>query len=287
MAKIGHILEILEGVLNSIPAVIDVIFTLLLALAAAYGAIKALLEVPEFAKDWVDRATKKDYRVKTTVLKAFVGEDMTQIIKLRNVRVHTKRDKLELDRAPEYDPGLSAKLATVASHYAVPGRSTVVPRGGVNRFQIDFEPDEELAPHQNHPILLSYYMAEKLETLWKEPGIIASQPVGSERLVIEVYFPRKWTPKKGTAKVRGADPITSEPLTAWHSKPAHVEQYRFDFGDGRGEIDFIRAIVSKPPQVPDILLDWEWEETPKLPPRDTSSLPAGPPITPASERPTG
>ncbi len=132
----------------------------------------------------------------------------------------------------------------------------------MNRIQIDFMPDEELAPHHDHPILLSYFLDEKLDTLFKPPAVVARQPVGSERLVIEVYFPPKWRLKKDTAKVNTVDPKTGNRIDALGQKRATVEPYHFDFGDGRGDIDYIRAVISKPPQKANISLDWDWEQTP-------------------------
>lgn len=257
-----RIIELIKKVFEMLPSIIDYIVLLSTLTVAVYGAIKAYLEVPDFVKDLLDKFREKDYRVKSTILKVVIAEDRTQMIKLRNVRMHKRVDKLSLDRVPLYGPGPVEKdrPAILQPAYSVPGRSSVVPSHQVNMFQIDFLPDEtrNLSPHHDHPILFSYFLAEKLDTLFNPPSITAIQPVGTERLTIEVYFPPTRRLKKGTAKVRIMDTKGISGKDLEESK-AQVESYNYDFGDGLKEIDFIRAVIKKPPQEYDIEFYWDWE----------------------------
>ncbi|HUI44148.1 MAG TPA: hypothetical protein VL523_19455 [Terriglobia bacterium] len=270
----SRIVEIVKRVLEFIPFAVDVLFVGLTVMVAAYGAIKAALEVPDFVKDRWDALRKIDYRVKTTVVKANIGEDQTQTIKLRTVRVHKKLNKIVLDRVPGYGSGPVAGDREVKvqpphyshrdqpTHYSVPGASSVVSGEGKNMFQIDFKPDEELEPHRDHSILLTYTLEKKLGEIFAPPFVEAGQPVGSERLVIEVYFPPKWRLKKDTASVITVDP-QGKPIDTLDEQRARIKPYpAFDFRDGRGEIEYIRAVISRPPQDVDIRLNWEWEKTP-------------------------
>ena len=137
----------------------------------------------------------------------------------------------------------------------------MVPRDGGNKFQIDFLPDEaeHLSPHRDHPILLSYFLDEKVNT-FNPPGVVAIQPVGSERLTIDVYFPPMRRLKDGTAKVRTVDHEGNQ-IEVLKEKHTQVQKYRYNFGDGRGDIDFIRAVITKPPQELNIEFYWQWELT--------------------------
>lgn len=259
-----HAIEIIKYILENFPPVVDFIFLVLTLAVTVYGAIKAAFEIPDFVKDWKDRLQHKKYRVKTSILKFIVDEDKTQLIKLRTVRAHEKLDRLVLDPVPVYGPGaiIVDRGARHANDYSVPGRTSVVPWEGKNKFQIDFMTDEQLAPRSDHSILLSYVLDEKVDVLFKPPEVQAIQPVGSERLVIEVYFPPKWKLKPNSTRVSTVNPTTGEEGGALAESRVTVQPYRFDFSDGRGEIDWIRAVIRKPPQDYDISLKWDWEKVP-------------------------
>jgi len=264
-----EIIRKLKEVLDTIPLTIDVILLILTLIGAVYGAAKALLEVPDFVKDWWDRLQDRSYRVKTTMVKVMIGEDQTQIIKLRNVRVHTVRESLELDPVPTYGPGTArddreAELPKghyqsdfFKTHYSVPGRSSVVPEAGGNKFRIDFPSDEQLSPHHDHPILLCYFLNERLGTLFDPPYVEASQPVGSERLVIEVTFPPGWRLKDKSTAVETVD-SEGNPLKTLDSKRARIFHYKYRLGPGQEPTHWIRAVIRKPPQDHAIRLRWSW-----------------------------
>src|SRR6266446_974209 len=240
------IIEIIKFILEKFPTVVDFIFLVLTLTVAAYGAIKAALEVPDFVKDWKDRWQHKKYRVKMTLLKVIVDEDKTQLIKLRTVRAHEKLDRLVLDPIPVFGPGALAAdhLARHENDYSVPGRTSVVPYEGKNRFQIDFMTDEQLAPRSDHSILLSYTLKEQIDDLFQPCEVQAIQPVGLERLVIEVYFPPNRKLIANTLRVFAVDPTIGTDGSALPESRVSVQPYRFDFRDGRGEIDWIRAVIS-------------------------------------------
>jgi hypothetical protein len=256
------ILELIKKIFEKLPSILDYTVLLCTLGVAAFGTIRAYLEVPDFLKDLSDKFRDKDYRVKSSILKVLIAEDRTQMIKLRNVRVHKKVDKLVLDQVPRFGPGPvnEDQPAHLQPPYSVPGRTSVVPMHEVNMFQIDFLPDESkhLSEHHDHPILLSYFLAEKLDTLFNPPGVIAIQPVGTERLTIEVYFPPTRRLKEGTAKVRVMDD-KGIPGKDLEDSKAQVRWYHYDFHDGLKDIDYIRAVINKPPQKCDIEFYWDWE----------------------------
>ena len=263
-----HIVEMIKRMLEAIPAIWDVTALVLGLVLAVRGAFKVFSEVPEFLKDWLDRFRHRPFRVKSTTMKVIIGERQTQVVKLRFVRAHEKRDKLDLDPVPVYGPGPRAEdqAATVnASQYSVPGRSQVVAWEQRNRFEINFLPDEELEPHRDHPVVLSYTIDEAIEVLYKDVFHEAEQPLGSERFVMEIYFAPGWKLKERAGKAGQVFRVDHQGKVKQEllEPRAFVKPYRaVDFHDGRGNIDFIRAIINKPPQDNNIRVEWDWEKHP-------------------------
>ena len=70
-----RMIEIIKRVLEAIPFILDILLLFLLVAVSAYGAIKAVLEVPDFVKDQWDKLRKRDYRVKSTILKAIIADN--------------------------------------------------------------------------------------------------------------------------------------------------------------------------------------------------------------------
>ena len=263
-----RIVEFITRTLEAIPAILDVIGIVLGLVLALRGAVKAFSEVPEFLKDWLDRLRHRPFRVKTTTMKVIISERQTQVVKLRTVRTHEKLVRLDLDPVPVYGPGSRTKdhAATLnASQYAVPGRSAVVPWERRNRFEISFMPDEQLEPHRDHSVVLSFIMEEAIEVLYEDVFFEAEQPLGSERFVMEIYFAPGWKLKERGGKAGQVFTVDrdGDKKKELLQPRAHVKSYRsVDFHDGRGNIDFIRAIIHKPPQDHNIRLEWDWEKRP-------------------------
>lgn len=272
MIVLPPIIHFIEKMAETIPGVIDTIVFIVTFAVAVYGAIKAFAEVPDTFKDLKDRIQGKPYRVNTTIMKVIIYPEQTQMIKLRTLRAHQKLPKLDLDVVPTHIPGpggIERRIVT-KDLFSAPGRIFVVPGPVQNKLEISFMDDEALASGKDHSILLSYIMAEKLEVLFDDPGVEAVEPVGSEHLVIEVYFPPEWKLKRdpaGLARLK-VFPVNTKSKTrgeALCEPRVAVTCYDYNFGDGRGEIDWIRAKINKPQPGYNYFLDWAWEKKVKTP----------------------
>lgn len=227
-----------------------------------YAATKAYFDAADFMEDLRDRQRGKRYRVRTTILQAIIDENQTEMVKLRTLRVHRELTGLVLDPAPKIVgvTGGPGKLARITRLYSVPGRPRDNP---AHKLEIDLMEEEALSPRKDHAVVLGYVMNEKLDDLFTPPGVVAEQPVGSDRLVIEVYLPQTWRLERdvnGQAKfeVYTTDSKGAKVADLPQPKQARVEYGNYDFGDGRGSIDWVRAIIRKPPREFDINLDWHW-----------------------------
>jgi hypothetical protein len=261
-----HVVETIKRMLEAIPAIWDVAALVLGLLLAVRGAVKVFSEVPDFLKDWWDQFRHRPFRVRTTTMKVIISESQTQVVKLRTIRTHERRDKLDLDPVPVYGPGLRTEDQEAplnASQYSLPGRSAVVPWEKRKRFEISFLPDEELEPHRDHSVVLSFIMEAKIDVLYKDVFFEAVQPLGSERFVMEIYFAPGWKLKERAGKAGQVFPVDHKGNKKQEllEPRACVKYYRdVDFHDGRGDIDFIRAIINKPPQDDNIRVEWDWEK---------------------------
>jgi len=262
------IVETIKKLLEAIPATWEIITLLLGFVLAARGAVKAFAEIPDYLTDWWDQFHERAFRVKTTTMKVIISENQTQVVKLRTVRAHEKLDRLVLDPVPVFGPGPANKDQRAplnASQYSVPGRSSVTPWENRNRFQISLLPDEVLAAHEDHPVVLSFIMDQAIDVLFDTTFFEAVQPVGRDLLIMEIYFPSSRKLKPGPAKCGQVFPVDANGTLGAElaDSKAHVAAYRsVDFHDGRGEIDFIRAIIHEPPQDCNIRLQWEWKRKP-------------------------
>ena len=244
---------------NDFKDIIEVIGYSAGLLVAIFGAMKAFIEVPEFVNDLQDWHRNKPYRIRTSIVKAIIDETQTELIKLRTIRANKRLSKITLDSLPTIilNDGKNEILAPLKRHFSVPGRTIVDPE---NRLEIDFMKDEELAAHKFHSLLLSYVIGGTVDQLWDPPGIIAQQPVGSGSLVIEVYFPNtRLLRRDDSGKPKNLRVYTVSQTKEEKDISATTGGYRLDFSDGRGSIDWIRAVIMKPPQDLDIRFDWQWD----------------------------
>jgi hypothetical protein len=208
----------------------------------------------------------RPFDLKTTVLKTIIAEQQVQVYKMRTLRAREQIRQLIIEPQPEIFRGNSkfGEVARLRAVNAIPGRASKTPNG---MFQVDFADDEVLQPDQDGALLLNYTMVERVEDAFDPPGIIACQPVGSESLVIEVYFPPGWRfdrdaenrpsyelyskdPKNGVKTV-----LASSAATTLDSN-LQVKWYTYDFGIG--DIDFFRVKIINPPQDGEINFDWKW-----------------------------
>jgi|ERR1035441_6868148 hypothetical protein len=251
---------------------IDVLGVILAAIgfpAAIYGLYQLFLDFPGiFDSIFPGRhgSTKKNFRVRSTTIKALIGEKETEVIKLRKVRVYKRQWSLgEFDYVPEvYDPAHPnlVRPAGIKGLYSIPGTAQDTPDG----VSVGVSKDEEpFLPLRDHNVVLGYVMTEKIDDLFKPdpPQLTARAPVGWERLVIEVHLPPnlrlKHDQDSPTPKARV---FAKEPNQAASNLPAKITPHVYDFKDGCGPVEWIRAVVEKPPKKGniDLVLEWEWEE---------------------------
>ncbi len=248
------------------------VLALILALiglpAAIYGFYQAALDFPGIFDSFGrgKQSEGKNFQVRSTTLKALIGEEETEVIKLRKIRVYRKQSQLnDFDYVPEiYDPAHpnDSRPARIKGLYSIPGTAQDNPENDISvRLSADEEP---FLPLRDHSVVVGYVLTEKIDDLFKPgpPQLTARAPAGAERLIIEVHLPPslgfQHDQHTGGPKVKA---FTNEPNQAPSEVAAKVTRYIHDFNDGRGQVEFIRAVLKKLPKkgAADIVLEWEWE----------------------------
>ena len=216
--------------------------------------------------------SNQQFDVKTTIIKTLIAEKFTEILKLRKIRARQDIRQLIIEPQPKIEPdkGKPAKPAGISSFYALPGRASKNPEDG-GAFQVDFAKDEVLLADEDHAVLLGYTMDESVETLFEPAGIVAQQPVGTDALFIEVYFPPRWKfqmepneedPKSiPNYRLYSVDPKTEEEtvLASFDKEPlpnVTIKWLADDFGSG--PINYFRVKILNPTQEGKINFDWKW-----------------------------
>jgi hypothetical protein len=200
------------------------------------------------------------------------------VIKLRKVRVFKKQTLLdEFDYVPEvYDPAHpnDVRPARIKGLYSIPGTAQDNPENYIAvRLSGD---DEAFLPLRDHNVVVGYVMTEKIDDLFSPgpPQLMARAPAGYELLVIEVHLPPSMQFKRDqNSGAPKAKTFTNEPNQARAEIPAKIKRYIHDFNDGRGQVEWVRAVVKKLPKKgnADIVFEWEWE-----PKTHVSHTPAAP-----------
>ncbi len=275
--RIADVIRNMWHLLKQIPTVIQAVLIIIIFLITALGWIKEVfVGIPELAKDLFYRHWKKqDYRAKTTVMKVMIDDDATQMIKVRTIRALKELATLELDYVPTtLGPGPAAleRLVKITKYFSVPGTAhkEVQAKNRV-RFLINFGEKLHLHPGRlggllggkDYSLVLSYTMQESRAVLFDPPFVGAFQPVGSDRLVIEVQFPPTWKLADGkTPEVWTVSPEGKE-LNKLQSPRTTIE-YHPDVADvdSRGPTDYILASITNPPQGDAVRLKWAWEQRP-------------------------
>jgi predicted MPP superfamily phosphohydrolase len=222
--------------------------------------------------------SEQQFDIKTTVLKTMITEEFTEILKLRTIRAREEIRQLIIEPQPNVEPYQTKvrRKAQVSSFFALPGRASKTPDYG-GMFQVDLAEDEVLVADEDHAILLGYTMDEPIENLFDPPGIVAQQPVGTDALFIEVYFPPGWNfdmvsevpgyrlySKDGSTKEETI--LASSDSNVHQSSDVSVKWLTHDFG--AGPINFFRVKIVKPTQDGEINFDWKWKEPIKDPRED-------------------
>lgn len=226
-----------------------------------YALYKASQEVREMLSDYIGRWKENDYKVRTTLVKYMIYENRTETVKLRRLRAHRKISTLSIDPMPAVlkDKNQEQRVR-VESHYAIPGKSV---RTESNKLQILLDGNEELKAHNDHPIMICYIIKGSPAEFFRDPGVLMTQPVGSERLVVKVYFPPGWHYLRGEDNKAKIEVYTEKPKGVKHHVPkkqVSVDGDSFDFGDKRGETDWFRVTIKRPPQDADVFVIWQWDE---------------------------
>ncbi|HLL76943.1 MAG TPA: hypothetical protein VK421_16935 [Pyrinomonadaceae bacterium] len=253
-------------ILNNLPnqsSLIQGVALVLTFVGLLYAVIKGAVDLRDLFYDLKDRIfTNKEYRVKTTIIKTLVRADQTEIIKLRTVRVFRKRDNITLDPLLQVEDK-DGVVPNIVDHYSAPGR-TIMDRAK-KEFIIRFSEDEILSPRADHSVVLGYRVRESAEYLYGAPGMVAKQPVGEERLVVEYHFPLGWHIKLDKRKKPILDIYAREGTDGpRHEIPA--KKVLTDGGPGifwgnSQETHWFRVTIKKPPQDEgDINIDWEWDK---------------------------
>ena len=212
-----------------------------------------------------------DFRIRNTTIKVLIDETETEVIKLRKIRVtglrkltglEFKKDIPKVFRDPN-NPKDEGRYANVRDLYSLPGRAT---RTAKNEVEINLkEEDEALHAAHDHTIVVGYVMAEGIDDLWDPPELVASSPIGDERLTMEVHLPpsRRLTRDQNHKPTKLKVFTYSDNGSTRSDLPIEVSAYPFDFGDGRGEVDWFRAVIPKPPGKgkQDVYLEWDWIKT--------------------------
>lgn len=258
----------LMQLISQIPDTVQLIAAVLGAVAAIFGAVRGFVEIRDWWQDFLDRIKgARPFRVRTTILKAIIREQETEIVKLRTIRFHKELQKIEeLDRVPLIEGSdHKERYAKFNNHYSVPGIAFI---SADNKWlEIDLRQEERFPKGKDHSIVLGYTMQGTLKELFEPSGLVAEPPVGSERLSIEAYFPPKWRLRhdennRRLIRVYARDVNTKKETNLPESKEVKIIDGRRDFNDGNGLIDWIRVVVTDPPQGSSINVDWEWEKEP-------------------------
>ncbi len=238
--------------------------------AAIYGFYQLYLDFPGISEGWFPGrhgTRKKGFRVLSTTLKAIIGEQETEVIKLRRVRVYKAQRLLdEFDSVPEvYDPAHPDEVrpAKTKGLYSIPGTAQDTQE---NSILVRVSEDEEpFRPLRDHNVVVGYIMTENIDDLFKPepPQLVARAPVGWERLVIEVHLPPGLRFKRdGNSGAIKAKVFTKEHGQTASAVAAKIRKHIHDFNDGVGPVEWVRAVIQKPPKKgnADIVLEWEWEK---------------------------
>jgi hypothetical protein len=293
MPDLQHALELVEKYLAR---VVVTAFTVAGILVAFYHLKEFLRDY------WVKRFRKhEDYRLRTTIIKDMMTPGHQQTIKFRRLRAIKHCTELTIDPWPHIVPENSneERLGKLKDFYSLPGRLGVSDNPGIpldRKFKLILDEDEWLKPHREYSTIIAYVMNEKIEATLFPPYFAAIPPVGRESFTYEAHFPPNYRyvrdpanrenrtyPKikvyEGQPPPENGKELRHEPfkfaafqgnfvrrgwtkLTNKLRTRYHVSGGRHNFEDGRGEHDWFRVTVFRPPQKTEISICWCMEGDP-------------------------
>jgi len=282
-----------EQIIEVLKKLFEVLGYILILAFFVVGIWTAVQHVKEFLADhWIRRFRKDSkFRVKETIIKDICDETQTQRAKLRRLRVTEPTEELIVDPWPSVIPqDMKAKATKLFSFYSLPGRLETKGPGvdGGKQFRLILDKDEEFRLHREYSTLLVYVINVQLDALLSPPFFVARKPVGIERLTYEVHVPpERFYVRDTTNGENGRKPkvrvyyetcdeqheLLCDPegfrnlrgnilfrlwvkLTKVFRGRYYVKGDRTDFGDPRGEHDWFRVTILRPPQKRDIYICW-------------------------------
>jgi TIR domain len=237
-------------------------------------------------------AGERKFYVKSTYAKYLLGEELTELTRIREIRVLEDVNQIKIDRIPA--PGI-AKADVAATEpfqfkqdcFAMPG--VALKRGAY--YQVDLGRDQIFKANTDQRYLINIKVREKLKVLHPDPikdGIYIERPFGAEKLIAEVHFPPTRRLKKndnkkvqlavyeirgkidakdftidgeGTIQVRGESCKNVKEIDAKHFTIDDEVAIQPVLGT---ITDMFRLTLRQPPHA-DLLIMWQWSvvEVPK------------------------
>jgi hypothetical protein len=203
------------------------------------------------------------YYVKSYYGKCILGENASELTKIREIRAFEDIRQITIDRAPslvdEEDP-ISLKC------FSMPG----VAYRKNDYYQINLAPDQIFKANKDHTYLINYKLPLKLDELHSNPDkdhMLIERPLGDEKLVVEVHFPPTRKLKRVNKNVqlavfevrKGEGPKPIE-------RPIEKSKYKINAEDSiqvrPGTFtDMFRLTLPHPPQDADyIKIEFEWSK---------------------------
>jgi hypothetical protein len=259
----------------------DIIYYIIVGIPSAIGVLATTVGVVNLVKQanvWlIDRRERKwlkkypygpgeqKFFVKSTSIKYMMAEDSSEVTKVRELKALKDVDKIKIDRAPAYqDPKFFRKEDPSQVHqecFAMPG--VALKRG--DYYLIDLGPDQIFKAKRDHAYLINYKLRLPLDKLFSNPnedGIHIEQPLGDEKLIVEVHFP----PTRKLKKVNNK--LHLKVLELRDSQESEIDindvkrcslntQEPIDTKEGIFT-DMFRLTLHHPPRDANITIMWPW-----------------------------
>src|ERR1700730_9027385 len=222
----------------------------------------------------------KEHRffVKSTHAKYIMGEESSEIAKLRVIRALKDVGILRIDRAPTHFQQLATDPTTIfpirQECFSIPG----VALKTKEYYNVVLGDDQIFKANKDYTYFISFELRAKLDVLHDNPEtdfIQLEKPFGTEILVVEVHFPPSRKLKRVNRKVqlsvhevRHSDPNSID--GKWVLKEIESTRYMVNADDTIETIpgtftDMFRLTLLNPPQGADyIRITWQWSRNAEI-----------------------
>lgn len=261
----------------------------LAVLAALVAGLKFYFDLRGLMEDIKNRFTGKEKsQVRRTIVKTIAKDNQTQTIKLHTLRVFQDMDFIENDPSPQILDEDDTRFVKISDRFSIPGRVIETPE---RKLRIDFKKDEKPKARQDYTYVSSHIANETMQDMWGEPGIVISQPVGRDSLVVEFFCPPRWRYRRnGNGKplikvytMKVLDSVREEDRQYVPDERISIDGESFAFDSAEGPIDWFRVTVKKPPQDCDINVDWVWDDATKKLYQELEAAKAPKPLPPGRQ----